>query len=238
MSLEAGGKSPHIVFGPDCASDAMVEQIVWGNAYHQGQVRDAGASLILVGDGHDELLHKIRLRMNGLTIGDPYKPAIDLVRVINASHMSRVHPAVEAAGSRGIEVACGGGPANVDHCGAYYRPTLLTNVPKDDPIFTEEVFGPVPVSTEVRDAEEAIALVNAQQYGLAGGVWSTDMAQAHRVASRLRVGTVAVNTYELGDIGTPFGGTRASGLGRDRSAYALDNYTELKTTWATLVSQF
>ncbi|WP_170388136.1 aldehyde dehydrogenase family protein [Ruegeria atlantica] len=234
VSLEAGGKSPHIVLSPECASDQMVEQIVWGIAYHQGQVCDAGASLVLVGDGHDELLQKIQAKFQSLTIGNPYNPEINLSSMIDANHMNGVHAAVEAAAQRGVNVACGGNPKDIGEVGAFYQPTLLTDVPKDDAIFTEEVFGPILVSTNVKSVDEAINLVNAQRYGLAGAVWSNDMAQAFQVANRLRIGTVAINTYELGDIGTPFGGTRESGLGRDRSAYALDNYTELKTTWAAL----
>ena len=105
-------------------------------------------------------------------------------------------------------------------------------MPATDAVFEEEVFGPILAATTVGSVEEAVALVNRQKYGLAAAVWARDTGRALAVAGRLRGGTVAVNTYELGDIGTPFGGTRQSGLGRDRSAHALDNYTQLKTTWA------
>jgi gamma-glutamyl-gamma-aminobutyraldehyde dehydrogenase/4-guanidinobutyraldehyde dehydrogenase/NAD-dependent aldehyde dehydrogenase len=234
VSLEAGGKSPHVVLSPDLCSARMVEDIVWGIAYHQGQVCDAGANLVLVGEGHDELLGRIETRFRAITVGDPYDETIDLGSMIAGAHRDGVHEAVSAAAARGVTVACGGEPARSDTPGAFYRPTLLRDVPADDPAFTEELFGPVLSATTVGSVDEAVALVNRQRYGLAAAVWSRDAAEALAVSRRLRVGTVAVNCYELGDIATPFGGTRQSGLGRDRSAYALDNYTELKTTWASL----
>lgn len=232
LNLEAGGKSPHVILSPGLAGDAMIDQIAWGVAYHQGQVCDAGANLILVGGGHDDLIARVAARFDDITVGDPWDEDIDLASMIDAGHLDGVHSAVSGAVARGVTLRCGGHAA--DGNGAFYRPTLLDDVPASDPVFSEEVFGPVLAATHVGSPDEAAALVNGSRYGLAAAVWASDTGEAMQFARRLRVGTVAVNCYELGDIGTPFGGTRQSGLARDRSPYALESYSELKTTWAAL----
>ncbi len=232
ISLECGGKSPHVVLEPSVADERMIEEIVWGVCYNQGQVCDAGANLILVGDvgRYDRLLAGIAARMSALTIGDPFDHAVDLGSMISASHLAKVSAFVDRAEQAGAIVSTGGrSPPTTG--GAFFRPTLLTNVAPSSEVFTEEVFGPVLSVTAVPDADSAVALVNGSRYGLAAAVWGSNQRLAMQVAASLRVGVAAVNTFELGTIATPFGGFRQSGLGRDRSAHALANYTEIKTSW-------
>lgn len=233
VSLECGGKSPHLVLDPACVDDDMIDQVAWGGCYHQGQVCDAGSNLLLVGDGHDEWLHRLKQRLERFTLGHPFDDEADLAGMISAAHLRRVDAFVHRALEQGARVMTGASAA-ADVAGACYRPTLLDGVAPGSEIFREEVFGPVLSACRVRTADEAVALVNGARYGLAATVWGSGLGQAAAVASRLRAGVVAVNTGELGNVTTPFGGFRQSGLGRDRGLEAMDNYTEVKTTWMRL----
>src|SRR5205807_7022597 len=118
--------------------------------------------------------------------------------------------------------------------GAYMQPTVIEARDPADAIVQEEVFGPVLAIQQADDVEHAIALANGTGYGLAAAVWTSNVTTAHRVARRLRAGTVWVNTFDVSSLTTPFGGVKASGQGRDRSLHALDSYTSLKTTWIAL----
>lgn len=231
VSLECGGKSPHVVLDAGAVDRAAAEAIAWGICYHQGQVCDAGANLIVVGDGEDRVIADVAAAMEGLTAGDPFDDTRDLGSMISADHLRKVDGFVTRAVAAGARVATGGGPADTGSPGAFYRPTVLARVDPAAEIFREEVFGPVLSVVCVPDVDAAVALVNGARYGLAAAVWGSDQRVAMAVGERLRAGTVAINTFELGDVTTPFGGFRQSGLGRDRSAHALANYTELKTTW-------
>lgn len=236
VSLECGGKSPHLVLDPAAATEAMIDQVAWGVAYNQGQVCDAGANVILVGPGHEDFAARVAARLAAFTAGDPFDESLDLGSMIGDAHLERVDGFVRRAIASGLRPLNGGGRQAVNHAGAYYAPTVFDAVPTESEIFREEVFGPVLAIASMPDAESAIRLVNGAEYGLAAAVWGSDAARAMAVADRLRVGTVAVNCFELGDIATPFGGFRRSGLGRDRSVHALANYTELRTTWARVAA--
>lgn len=234
VSLECGGKSPHLVLDPDAVDDSMVEQIAWGICYNQGQVCDAGSSLILVGDGYDKLLADLAGVMGRMSVGDPFDDQIDLGSMISRQHVDKVDGFVSRALASGVECAQGAKVLSPGVHGSFYAPTLLAGVVPDSELFQEEIFGPVLSVTKVATIEAAVELVNSSRYGLAAAVWSGKIQKAANVASRLRVGIAAVNTFELGDVTTPFGGFRQSGLGRDRSVHALANYTELKTTWVAV----
>jgi 4-guanidinobutyraldehyde dehydrogenase/NAD-dependent aldehyde dehydrogenase len=231
VSLECGGKSPHVVLDSGCRVANMAEQIAWGICYNQGQVCDAGANLILVGPGHERLVHDIMTCMRGMTIGHPFDAGVDLSSMISEHHLGRVQGFVDRAIRAGATLLTGGARVPKSFAGAYFQPTVLDLVDPQSELFREEVFGPVLGICRVDTAAEAVRLVNRSRFGLAAAVWARDTGEAAQIASQLRVGVASVNTYELGNITTPFGGFRQSGLGRDRSGHALDNYTELKTTW-------
>jgi acyl-CoA reductase-like NAD-dependent aldehyde dehydrogenase len=141
---------------------------------------------------------------------------------------------VERAAASGAKLLVGGERAHPVHGGAYMLPTVVEAPDAADPIIQEEVFGPVLAIQRSDGLEDALALANGTGYGLAAAVWTSNVTSAHRVARRLRAGTVWVNTFDVSALTTPFGGVKSSGQGRDRSLHALDGYAHLKTTWVAL----
>ena len=138
---------------------------------------------------------------------------------------------VEIAKNEGANLAYGGNTVMADTGGHYHEPTIFSGVNNQMRIAQEEVFGPVLSVIPFKDADDAVAIANDSIYGLAGAVWSQNINTAHKVAERVRVGTMGINNYFGGDITVPFGGFKESGNGRDKSMHAFDDYTELKTTW-------
>jgi acyl-CoA reductase-like NAD-dependent aldehyde dehydrogenase len=141
---------------------------------------------------------------------------------------------IESGKEEGAEVRLGGARARKDSGGYFVEPTVFAGVDPKMKIAREEIFGPVLSTITFRDVEEAVKIANDVSYGLTAAVWSRDISTAHRVAKRLRAGTVYVNCYDADDITVPFGGFKQSGNGRDKSLHAMDKYTELKTTWVDL----
>ena len=165
--------------------------------------------------------------------GDPADPSTIWARSSRTS-ISTVFGRVERAAGNGARLLVGGSRADPVPGGAYMEPTVLEALDPADPIVQEEVFGPVLAIQQADDTEHAVALANGTGYGLAAAVWSSNITTAHRVARRLRAGTVWINTFDASSLATPFGGMKDSGHGRDRSLHALDAYTHLKTTWVAL----
>ncbi len=170
----------------------------------------------------------------GMAPGDPADPSTTLGALVSDEHLDGVLERVERAAGDGARLLAGGGRAQPVPGGAYMEPTVLEALDPADPIVQEEVFGPVLAIQQADDAEHAVALANGTGYGLAAAGWSSNITTAHRVARRLRAGTVWINTFDASSLATPFGGVKDSGHGRDRSLHALDAYTHLKTTWVAL----
>jgi 5-carboxymethyl-2-hydroxymuconic-semialdehyde dehydrogenase len=225
VSLELGGKSPFVAFA-DADLDAVVRQAVnqFDNA---GQVCLAGTRLIVERSLRDAFLERFLAAAGAIRQGDPRLEDTDLGPQISREHFERVDGFVRRAIAEGAAPLLGGGP-NEELGGLYYRPTLFSDVPAGAEVLRKEVFGPVLTLQTFEDEEEAIALANETEYGLAAILYTGDRARADRVASRIVAGTVWVNCFFVRDLRAPFGGARSSGVGREGGTYSFDFYADVK----------
>jgi gamma-glutamyl-gamma-aminobutyraldehyde dehydrogenase len=228
--LECGGKSANLVF-PDAADlDAVADGVIAGIFGNSGQVCSANSRLVVHRSVKEELLARVVERAAELRPGDPLDPATRMSPLVGEEHAARVLDFVEL-GRREARVVLDGGAVPGAPTTAYVAPAIFDDVAPNSRLGREEVFGPVLAVFSFDEEDEAVALANDSVYGLAASVWSDSLSRAHRVAGRLRAGTVSVNTVDALDVTTPFGGFGQSGSGRDLSLHALTNYTALKTTW-------
>ncbi|MGO9758238.1 MAG: aldehyde dehydrogenase [Roseiarcus sp.] len=231
VSLECGGKSPHVVM-PDADIEAAAKAIAWGIYYNQGETCHAGSRVLVHASVRARLVEAVAAVARAqIPLGHPFEAASQMGALVEKGHMERVLSYIDLGAREGAHVAFGGRRVMAETGGSYVEPTILDGVRNDMRVAQEEIFGPVVVVIPFEDEAEATRLANATIYGLGAAVWTADMNVAHRLSRAIRAGTVWVNTFDRSSMTTPFGGFKQSGFGRDRSPHAVDKYTDLKTIW-------
>jgi 4-(gamma-glutamylamino)butanal dehydrogenase len=234
VSLELGGKSPHIVFN-DCPDlKRAATEAAWGIFYNSGQVCTAGSRLLVQEDIADAFVEELLAVARTIVAGDPLEPKTSQGSMASAEQMKTALRYIDKAKSEGATLSLGGNRTRMESGGFYVEPTVFDRVTPDHTIAREEVFGPVLAVTRFKTPDDAVRIANDTVYGLAAGLWTRDITLAHKTARAIRAGLVWVNGWDSCDITMPFGGFKQSGFGRDRSLHALYKYADLKSISITL----
>lgn len=226
--LELGGKNPAVVMNDVADLDLVAGHIVNGSFWNMGENCSASSRLIVHADVKDELLKRIGVQLQAWKMGSPLDPDNRLGSMVSQAHFDKVSSYLVQAGHENLRVIFGGKTEE----GIYVQPTVVDGVGADSLLFKEEIFGPVLTVTTFTTLDEAIALANDTIYGLAASVYTDNLRNAIKLSREIRAGIVTVNCFGEGDASTPFGGYKQSGFGgRDKSIWAHDQYTEIKTIW-------
>jgi acyl-CoA reductase-like NAD-dependent aldehyde dehydrogenase len=233
VTLELGGKSPNIIL-PDADLGAAVAGSFSAIYYNSGQACNAGSRLFVHRDQFDEVMSALTEQAGKTRVGPGLDPSTHLGPLVSEEQLERVTGYIEAGKREGAELLAGGGVGGEGNGGYFVEPTLFTTDDDSLSISREEIFGPVLVALPYQSIEEVAARANDTEYGLAAGVWTRDISNAHRLASLLRAGSVYVNNWRGGDPGLPFGGFKASGVGREHGRVGLEAYLEAKSVSVAL----
>ncbi len=228
VALELGGKNPNIVFA-DADFDTAVDFAVTAVFLHSGQVCSAGARLLVEDSIHERFVDAVVRRAERIRLGGPFDPEAETGPLISAGHLAKVEAYVEAGIAEGAKLRCGG--RRLEGKGYFFPPTVLDGCHRDMRVVREESFGPVLTVERFSGEDEAVALGNDTDYGLAGAVWTTDAGKAQRMAGRLRHGTVWINDYHPYVPQAEWGGFKQSGVGRELGPTGLNEYREIKHIW-------
>jgi 5-carboxymethyl-2-hydroxymuconic-semialdehyde dehydrogenase len=236
MSMELGGKSPAIVFA-DADFDAAIDSTLFGVFSLNGERCTAGSRILVQRDIYDRFCEAYAERAKRIVVGDPHDPQTQVGALVHPEHYDKVMSYVELGKTEGRLLAGGGRPEHLpagQENGSYVAPTVFADVAPDARIFQEEIFGPVVAITPFDTDEEALALANNTKYGLAAYVWTNDLKRAHNFAQSVEAGMVWLNSHNVRDLRTPFGGVKASGLGHEGGYRSIDFYTDQQAVHITL----
>jgi betaine-aldehyde dehydrogenase len=217
-TMELGGKSPLIIF-EDAPLQNAVAGVLMANFYSTGQICTNGTRVFVHRSIHDQLVARLAERVAQIRIGDPMDPANNMGPLVSAAQRDKVQGFIRAGQAEGATLVCG----------FWIEPTVFTNVRGDMTIAREEIFGPVASILIFDDEDEVIGRANDTSFGLAGAVFTDNLARAHRVAARLQVGRAWINCYNVSPVEVPFGGVKDSGIGRECAMAALDHFTQIKS---------
>lgn len=226
--LECGGKNPAVVMDDVEDIDQVAQHVVNGAFWNMGENCSASSRLLVHRNIKEELLKHVALHLKDWKLGDPMDPENRLGSMVSKAHFDKVRPYLEHASQSQLKVLCGGETEQ----NIYVQPTIIDDVPRDSKLFQEEIFGPVLSVTTFDTLDEAIELANDTAYGLAASAYTGNLRNALKLGRGIRAGIVTINCFGEGDASTPFGGYKESGFGgRDKSIWAHDQYTEIKTIW-------
>ncbi|PJE35758.1 betaine-aldehyde dehydrogenase [Pseudooceanicola lipolyticus] len=231
VTLELGGKSPLLIFD-DADLDNAVSGAILGNFYSSGQVCSNGTRVFVQRGIKERFLSRLTDRLGAAVIGDPLEPETNFGPMVSARQLQIVEDYIAAGIDEGARLVTGGQRLNRN--GFYLQPTVFADVTDAMTIAREEIFGPVMAVLDFDSEAEVMARANATEFGLAAGVFTRDLARAHRVAAGFEAGTCYINSYNDAPVEAPFGGIKASGLGRENSAAAIEHYSQLKSVYVRM----
>jgi 5-carboxymethyl-2-hydroxymuconic-semialdehyde dehydrogenase len=233
LSMELGGKSPCVVFA-DADLESALDSALFGVFSLNGERCTAGSRILVERSIYEDFVTRLGARAAAIRVGDPADAATELGALISTEHYARVMAYVESGVAEGARLVTGGGrPAHLDN-GNFLAPTVFADVEPTMRIFREEIFGPVVTVTAFDDEDEAVRLANDTEYGLAAYLWTNDLKRGHRVAHAIESGMVWINSHNVRDLRTPFGGIKSSGLGREGGHHSLDFFTETRIVHVAL----
>ena len=236
VSLELGGKAPNIVF-----ADADIEQAVAGAMmgifFNQGQVCCAGSRIFLAEEIKDEFLERFSEKAKKVVVGNPMETTTHMGPQVSAEQLDRIKSYVDIARTEGATVLTGGESPTLEgdfQRGYFFQPTIFSEVKNEMRVAQEEIFGPVTSVITFANEDDLIRQANETIYGLSAGIWTRDIVRAHRFAKAIHAGTVWINTFNMFNAASPFGGFKQSGYGREMGKHALELYTQVKSVWVDL----
>jgi betaine-aldehyde dehydrogenase len=236
VSLELGGKAPNVIFA-DADMDQAVNGAMMGIFFNQGQVCCAGSRIFVEEKAKDEFLARFKEKAERVKVGDPMDKATGMGPQVSAEQLNRIKGYVDIAREEGATVFSGGGSPELAEefkNGYFFQPTIFSEVDNKMRVAQEEIFGPVSSVITFKDDDELIQKANDTIYGLSAGIWTQNITRAHRFAKAIKAGVVWINTYNMMNAASPFGGYKQSGYGREMGKGALDLYTQVKSVWVDL----